>query len=678
MWYKNSFRRHLCDMHIADWNDSFLTELSPETYVENLKKAKIKSAMIYFQSHAGLCYWPTKTGKLHNGFSGREDTVRRLTELCHREGIDVIGYYSLIYNTWAEDKYPSWRIVNKEGTSRRERNTMSGDTGFAGNTALSRYGLCCPNNTEYREFVASQIKEMSEYFKVDGMFYDMLFWPELCCCPSCQKRWADEVGGELPTNEDWNDPLWLLQMRKRREWMGEFAGRVTALTKELFGDISVEHNVAYSALPNSTTANCEEVIAACDYAGGDLYGDAFNQSLACKFYRSITNNQPFEYMFSRCAPNLSAHTQIKSKDIMRSMMFLTTANHGATLVIDAIDPVGTMDSRAYDRIGEVFAELIPYEPYLIGEPREDVGIYYSLKSKFSPHGEEYTNYRGVKNTVKTLVERNILCGITGGFSQLDRHKAIIAPALTCEDSYDNQRLIDYVKNGGLLYFSGSDNSGLLKEFFGAEVTGRTEERVVYLAPKPEAQGSFEYFNSERPLSFDMGAPIVSGLKPETVLATLTLPYTTQDTGKFASIHSNPPGIKTDIPAMATTGYGKGRVIWSAVSLEGMELYDYRKILVNLLKSVLGLNTTLNSNAPKDVEITVFDTDTEALVNTVLLNTEEEARRVESFEIGVECGKNPKKVFHLPQNTEVSCKIEGNRVTFESVNSEIFNMYKIQF
>lgn len=677
MWYKNNFRRHLCDMHIDEWDESFLSEFSPEEYVANLKKAKIQNAMLYFQSHVGLCYYPTKSGKIHNGFAGKEDAMRQLAELCHKENISVTGYYSLIYNTWAHDKYPEWRLVDEYGKSSREAKGTVADMEFADNSKAARYGLCCPNNPEYRGFVATQIKEMSEYFTVDGMFYDMLFWPHMCYCNACKKRWAEEVGGEIPTVEDWKDENWLLHMRKRREWMGEFAGWVTELTKELFPGVSVEHNVAYSALPNSMTANCEEVIAACDYAGGDLYRGIYSHSFACKFYRSITKNQPFEYMFSRCAPNLAAHTQIKSRDVMHSSLFLTAANHGATLVIDAIDPIGTMDSRVYTQIGEIFDELIPYEPYLIGEPIEDIGVYYSLKSKFNAHGESYTNYLGVTTAVETMIAENIMCGITGGFHDIGKHKILVVPVLTNEDAYDNQRIIEYVKNGGSLYFSGGDNPGLIKEFFGAEVAGRTKEKVVYIAPKDSVQPCFDYFDQEHPLNFDASAPIVEGIKDENVIATFTLPYTHQNTVKFASIHSNPPGIKTNIPAMAVTSYGKGRVLWSAVSIEGVELYDHKRIFINLLKDILGLTSTVSSDAPKDVEITAFKTDDSVLVNTVLLNTDYKARKVEDFAISVRCEKIPQTVYLLPEERELPCTIEGNTITFESKNMKIFNMYKIQ-
>ena len=70
MWYKNAYRRHLCDMHLTDWDDSFFSEFSPEQYVENLKLAKVQNAMIYFQSHVGLCYYPTECGVMHGRLWG--------------------------------------------------------------------------------------------------------------------------------------------------------------------------------------------------------------------------------------------------------------------------------------------------------------------------------------------------------------------------------------------------------------------------------------------------------------------------------------------------------------------------------------------------------------------------------------------------------------------------------
>ena len=60
-WYESRYRRTLLDMHIEDWDDSFMAEFDPEEYFRMLKRAQVSAPMIYIQSHVGLCYWPTKT-----------------------------------------------------------------------------------------------------------------------------------------------------------------------------------------------------------------------------------------------------------------------------------------------------------------------------------------------------------------------------------------------------------------------------------------------------------------------------------------------------------------------------------------------------------------------------------------------------------------------------------------
>ncbi len=675
MWYKNSFRRHLCDMHIDDWDKSFLSEFSPEEYVNNLKKAKIQNAMLYLQSHVGLCNFPTKSGKMHSSFIGREDTMKRLADMCHAEGITVTGYYSLIYNNWAHDNHPKWRMVDQSGKSVYEKGIVL-KAEFANND-LFRYGLCCPNNKEYRAFVLEQIKEIADYFTLDGMFFDMLFWPHMCYCDSCKARWEKEVGGTIPTNEDWNDKNWLMHIAKRREWMGEFAQMATDAAKKLIPGVSVEHNFACAVLSDGKLAIAEPVNNACDYVGGDLYGGIYRQSFTCKFYQNITRNKPFEYMFGRVEGNLSKHTLTKSKDVMLSQVFLNCAHHGATFVIDAIDPIGTMDERVYTQLGEVFSKTIPYEKYFKGEMVEDIGIYYSLKSKFNAHGEPYTNHLSAVNTLDTMIFNNIPTGVTGGWHNISDYKLLIASCLTEEDSYDYDRIISYVENGGNLYLSGGDCPGLLKKFFGADATGRTIEKVTYIAPKPEFEGVMGDFNAKYPLHFDGTAPIPTGFKPEEVLATITLPYTNQDTIKFVSIHSNPPGVSTDIPAMAMTSYGKGKVFWSAHPIEQIELYGYRNAFTGILDYAFDIDLTVKSDAPKDVEIVTFKDDDTIYLSTVVLNEDYKVRRVEDFSISLKTDKSPESVVLLPDEIPVTYEFNDGRITFKSENLEIFNMYKIK-
>ncbi|MBQ9802974.1 MAG: alpha-L-fucosidase [Clostridia bacterium] len=657
-------------MHIDDWDPEFLSKFSPEAYVENLKLAKINSAMLYFQSHVGLCYWPTSSGKMHAGFVGREDAMRKTVELCHQNGIAVTAYYSLIYDTYQNDLHPDWSIVNPDGKPGRDATNLECAGGGS-----SRYGHVCPNNPDYRKYTETQIKEISAYFpKFECMFFDMLFWPRLCYCKHCRARYLAEVGAEIPTVRDDRDPAWRTHMRKRREWMGEYAQWATATAKKYMPHLTVYHNASQSVVRNDT-ACAEEVVAACDYIAGDLYS---NNVFARLYLKNATPNQPFEYMFSRCHPNLASHTQIKSLDVMRSEIMRTVAHHGASFVIDAIDPVGTMDRRVYERLGTVFGEMEGYEKYYYGEPVEDVGVYYSLKGKVALFGDKWSNYQGASTAINTLIEANIPAAVTGGYADIQKHRALIVSATTSDDEYDTERLVKYVQEGGSLYFSGAEHAGLLKAFFGAENTGYTEEQIVYLAPEPAAKGVFDYYTADFPLRFECCAPQVVGIPEEKVLATLTLPYTKRHLEvKFASIHSDPPGIKTDIPTMAYTAFGKGKVVWSAVPLECYTFYDYRNILVNILDTHLGLTRSVVSDAPVDVELTLFKTEDEVLLSAVLHNEAYRARKVEDFTVSLSTDFVPSRVLRLPDMTPVAAKIEGNSVTFTVEKLDMLAMYSIR-
>ncbi len=674
MWYTNSYRRHLCDMHIDDWHEDFLGEFDPEEYYANLKRAKVNNAMLYFQSHVGLCYYPTKSGKMHNAFRGREDAMRILADKCRANGISVTGYYSLIYNNWAHDTHPQWRMVLPNGESAKE-SALEVDADFSRH-GVCRYGLCCPNNGEYRRFVEDQIREMAEYFTFDGMFFDMLFWMHPCYCPECRRRWAAEVGGDLPEVEDQSDPRWQLHMEKRRQWMGEFAQFATDTLKKYAPHASVEHNLASIGLGENLRGSAEEVVAASDFAGGDLYGGGYNHSFICKLYRNITKNPPFEYMSTRCTPSLAKHTTSKSQDRLESEVFLTAAHHGATLLIDAIDPVGTLDSRVYGMFGRIFDKLIPYEPHFAGEMVEDVGLYYSLRSKFNAHGEEYTNHASCVRLVETLVKEHICCGVTGSLHSLENYQILMAPMLTGWDHQDTERIAKYVERGGQLYISGGDCRELLKVFFGAEVTGRTEHSVVYVAPKEKANGAFGCYTEKYPLHMDGTAPIVSGIPREKVIATVKLPYTRQGVTQFASIHSDPPGVLTDIPAVAVTDHGKGRVLWSSMALEGVGDDNHAQVLLDLLRTFFVLTPSIRSDAPWDVEVTLFRTEDQLLVHCAQLDVQRKARRVEPFTVSVRCERMPKTVLHLPEGSPVPMTWADGWLEIPVSQMTVFEMFKI--
>jgi len=669
MWYEKSLRRHLCDMHIDDWDEVFLSQFTPEMYYNNLMLAKVQTAMIYFQSHVGYSYYPTESGHMHNAFIGREDAMKQLVDLCHSGGIQVVGYYSLIYNNWAYTQFPASRMIDMDGKTAFDKG--------------GRYGFCCPNSLEYRSFVVRQLQEMADYFEFEGMFFDMPFWQHPCYCPSCQNRWESEVGGTLPTVENLKDENWCLHIEKRQQWMGDFTSFVSKEMKKIKPNVTVVMNFATSICSNTDSSLwCTNLVNdACDYSGGDLYGGLLEQSVACKFYRNITKNQPFEYMTCRCNPDLLRHTITKSKDKLTVTSMITCAHHGAMLVIDAIDPVGTMNKKAYTLIGEIFGNEMQYEPYLKGEMIEDFAVFYNILRKGNLQGQNFGAHTGAINTSKTLIESHIpFCVVSNdNLDGLHKYKLLFIPYANTISDENINKIISYVENGGNLYFSGAEEPTLLKNLLNAKKSGYTDETVTYIAPKKKYETLFENYSSKYPLPFDYRLPVIEGVAEAEMLATIVLPYTKQDEQKFASIHSNPPGILTDIPAVVMKKYGQGNVIWSAAPLEEETILDYKKVLLNLIYTIQPKETfSILSDAPKNVELVSFNCDNETLISVVSLSEDDEISSVAGFTITVKSDINSKEVVLLPSQKAIDFSYDGEYISFKTEDLHIFDMYKIKF
>lgn len=670
MWYSQRFRRHLCDMHIDDWDASFLSRFSPEEYVRNLETAHINNAMLYLQSHVGLCYFPTKTGKMHGALRGREDLLLRTLQLCHDRNIKVTGYYSINYNTYEHDRHPEWRMRAADGLSRREHGPEDDQC---------RYGLCCPNHEEYRAFVLAQIDEMLDYFPVDAMFFDMPFWLHTCYCDKCRARWATEVGGEMPIDPLPGSPEHDALLTCKYRWMGEWALQITSYVKAKQPDLPIEFNYANAVAGDSENGCGDLVNQASDYAGGDLYGGMLEHSFTCKFYYGATRNQPFEYMFSRCKPALRVHTLTKSEDEMKTSVAITAAHHGATLVIDAIDPVGTMDARVYERFGKMFDLQMPYEPWFRGTMVEDMGVYFGIHSKCSRPGEDWNSKSCAVAAAHALTERHIPYGVTGCWRDLSRYPVLVVPAFSSADAADRQRIEDYARDGGILYLSGARDPQLLADLLDARYAGMTDTRVNYIAPGEELADIFGWFNRDYPLPYEGTVPIVEGIDPAWVKATLTKPYTGPDTVQFASIHSNPPGIATDIPMIVIRPVGKGWVIWSAAPLESVDMDEYRDLFVDLLLHVRGdAPFSLACDGGRSVECTLFRGEDEMIVHAVSMCDGTVNPPVPGFDIRILCETAPCRVTLLPEETEVPFRYEDSRVIFRARELHIMDAYRIEF
>ena len=162
-----------------------------------------------------------------------------------------------------------------------------------------------------------------------------------------------------------------------------------------------------------------------------------------------------------------------------------------------------------------------------------------------------------------------------------------------------------------------------------------------------------------------------------VLATITIPYTNpKDTTTFAAIHSNPPGIKTDMPSVVTGKYGKGKVIWSAASFEKNPQKAHKDVFINMVRELYGNEPVIGTNAPGFVEFTVFKDDEDNCLLLNCINVQEYMPMIKTggFNIKLKVDKEIIEVKLLPDCEKVEFVYNDGYVEFTVENLEIFKMY----
>ncbi len=592
-------------MHIPDWDSRFLSEFDPDQYVGTLAKSRAQSIVLYAHSHAGLFNYPTKVGQHHRGLKGR-DAVRELTDRCHAKGIAVVLYVSLIFDRWAADQHPEWRMRTHDGK-------IQGEGG--------RHGVLCVNSP-YRDYARAFVAELCERYEFEGLRCDMTFWPWLCYCGHCQRRFAAEVGGELPRSVNWLDERWVAFQRRREAWLVEFATLITGTARRLKPAVTVEHQSSTFPL-NWMFGVTAPLARQNDFLQGDFYGDALQGSFVRKLLEDLTPNRPFAYETS-FSVELRDHTARKPEPLLEAKAAAAIADHAAFVFIDAIDPVGTVNPHPHERMGRVFERLMPYYEHLGGERVADVLVYYSLESKWSMAGSgravsqpdtSDTHTASSMQAARRLIAGHLPWGVVTrpNLPKLEGSRVLVLANTPVLEDEEAERIRAWVRGGGALYASGPagllDQGGRLRmEFPLSDVLGVSLKRLDwssrehYVTPTAAGKALFPDFDMKYPAFAATPYMEVAARPGARVLATTTLPWPAPDPSKFASIHSNPPWQPTANDEVVLNSFGKGKALYCSTPLESVEVLA--ESFVRLLRH-LQPNYTFEADAHPAVEITLF-------------------------------------------------------------------------
>ena len=175
------------------------------------------------------------------------------------------------------------------------------------------------------------------------------------------------------------------------------------------------------------------------------------------------------------------------------------------------------------------------------------------------------------------------------------------------------------------------------------------------------------------------------LRDTEILATITLPYTNPTNEKrFASIHSNPPGIETHYPALIRKRLGEGIIIWCSAPIEAYAIryVKHRTVFTNIIRSLIKAPLSFEAHAPSYIEVVLFHNPEEKryIINIVNFQSEigESNIPVDDIIVKVRVGGRPLKALLLPDEKELAFKVIENYTIIHVPRIKTFCMLALDY
>ncbi|MBB6499433.1 alpha-L-fucosidase [Pedobacter cryoconitis] len=131
-------------------------DFDAEKYVSAAKNAGMKYITLITRHHDGFSLWDTKYSDfniMHTPY--KKDIVKLMADECHKQGIKLVLYYSLL--DWRREDYSYWTGRTGQGTGRKIHG----------------------NWDDYIQFMKNQLTELlTNYGKIDGIWFDG-YWDQV-------------------------------------------------------------------------------------------------------------------------------------------------------------------------------------------------------------------------------------------------------------------------------------------------------------------------------------------------------------------------------------------------------------------------------------------------------------------------------------------------------------------
>jgi hypothetical protein len=655
-WFQPLYRQVHLDAHLGEFEQVY-RGFDAEAAARALNQ--IGCQLVSYMAHDGPCYYPSEVGEPHPGLD--RDFVGEFTRALKGQGIKTIVYVG---------------VLSGEGDCR-----MPDVEGFL----VPLYG------------------EILRTYDVDGFFVDGMFQPyfmNLCDCQSCRARFADEVGGDLPTDD--RDPQAFAYRRWLNQQLDDCVDQLWGVLSAIKPDVAFIYNhVWHTRHPVTPPPHILHVCWDTPVPGEGVY--AWNFSFEARYFATLVDIRPhITWSCMNVASNDWVDYELRETEALVQESAILLAACGRTYPAYNPYPSGNPVPALMDAFGVVNTRTRELEPWVEGcRPVKDVAVLHGADSVWSkapitPHASWTPSeaYHSVAGAHKALIEGHVQTLIPNGavcLETLPEYGALVLAAQTILSDRETETIREFVRDGGALIATGdtgtrdTDNQ-LLSDFALADVLG-----VRHLESVESANAYLRVASRNEELGIPaMDIPVdgsyvtieTAGAEP---LLELVPPYEGVRTG------TPPPAVAAEGPGVVMHAFGKGKALYCAADLFGAYFRQDTPVLRKLGLWMLDLvhprasRTITLEHAPISVEVFYNRRQGEGLVH--LINHGADKREggvsqtqgfvtVPGIQVRVQLASRPECITRVPSGQDVAFDYGDGWVSFEAAPLEIHEVYRI--
>lgn len=505
-----SYRQIHLDFHTSPFIPEVGADFDAAEFVSTLKKAGVESINIFAKCHHGMCYYPTKIGRVHPGL--KRDLLGEMLTALHKEGISAPIYFPIGWEEVAAENL-NWLEVGADGI-------LGGKMPFCKERNTWRH--LCLNKESYLEFIFAQLSEIISMYPIDGFWFDIIS-QHGCVCEDCQK--SMKALGLSPQNPD---------DVSRHDMLV-----VTAFMKKLYNFVKEKCPDALVFFNGDLAPDNGYETAICMNERGKYLTHIEIESLPSEtwgynhfpLYVNFHNRKPAEIigMNGKFHNDWGDFGSLRNLEALEYECFRMIMNGSKICIGDQMHPRGYLDKDVYERIGNVYAQIKEREPWCIGSKKQaDIGIMMTN----SPTKKDFTPMEGA---LRMMLELHHQFDFIDASDDLSKYKLLILPDNAPIDDAMSRKISSYIKQGGKLiasYKSGFDEASerfVIPEF-GVEYVGVNPYVPSYIVLEDSFRRelpSLEYAMYQESLS-------VKAVQGAEVLAKEGRPYFNRTYDRFCS------------------------------------------------------------------------------------------------------------------------------------------------